>query len=117
MTAVWKIPVAYAPTDFENEETIMKRPGVDVRPEIAHPAVGMIAPAQLCEFDKVGRINIPASLRESVGLGMKEESVLLGTGNYLELWNKSEYEQYLHTSMGEFLDAAQSLSEMIREEQ
>ncbi len=43
--------------------------------------------------------------------------MLLGTGNYLELWNKIEYEQYLHTSMGEFLDAAQSLSEMIREEQ
>jgi len=73
---------------------------------------GMIAPAQLCEFDKVGRLNIPVSLRESVGLSTKEESVILGTGNYLELWSKGEYEQYLAESMDEFLDAAQSLSRM-----
>ena len=106
------------PTDFEKlNNTIMNGPGSMFDRKLRILQRGMIAPAQLCEFDKVGRINIPASLRESVGLGMKEESVLLGTGNYLELWNKSEYEQYLHTSMGEFLDAAQSLSEMIREEQ
>jgi MraZ protein len=72
----------------------------------------MIAPAQLCEFDKVGRLNIPVSLRESVGLSTKDESVILGTGNYLELWSKEEYEKYLSESMDEFLDAAQSLSQM-----
>lgn len=77
---------------------------------------GMIAPAQLCEIDKVGRINIPSSLRESVHLSLREESVLLGTGTYMELWNKTEYEQYLQQSMGEFLDAAQSLSAMKGEE-
>lgn len=78
---------------------------------------GMIAPAQLIEFDKVGRLNIPVSLRESVGLSVKEESVLLGTGNYLELWNKDAYEAYLSESMDEFLDAAQELSQMSRREQ
>ena len=77
----------------------------------------MIAPAQLCEFDKAGRINIPPSLRESVKLLLKEESVLLGAGNYLELWNKEAYEAYLEESMDEFLDAAQSLSNLGREEE
>lgn len=105
------------PPDFEKlKNTIMNGPGSMFDRKLRILQRGMIAPAQLCEFDKVGRINIPCSLRESVGLGMKEESVLLGTGNYLELWNKREYEQYLQASMTEFLDAAQSLSEMIREE-
>jgi len=105
------------PTDFEKlKNTIMNGPGAMFDRKLRILQRGMIAPAQLCEFDKVGRINIPQSLRESVSLAAKEDSVLLGTGNYLELWNRSAYEQYLHASMDEFLDAAQSLSEMIRED-
>lgn len=105
------------PVDFEHlKNTIISGPGAMFDRKLRILQRGMIAPAQLCEFDKVGRINIPLSLRESVGLTSKEESVLLGTGNYLELWNKTEYETYLKQSMGEFLDAAQSLSEMIRED-
>jgi len=105
------------PPDFEKlKNTIISGPGAMFDRKMRILQRGMIAPAQLCEFDKVGRITIPQSLRESVGLSAKEESVLLGTGNYLELWNKTSYEQYLNESMGEFLDAAQSLSEMIRED-
>ncbi|MDD3058002.1 MAG: division/cell wall cluster transcriptional repressor MraZ [Sphaerochaeta sp.] len=105
------------PSDFEKlKNTIISGPGAMFDRKLRILQRGMIAPAQLCEFDKVGRINIPQSLRESVGLSAKEESVLLGTGNYLELWNRAEYERYLSQSMGEFLDAAQSLSEMIRED-
>ncbi|NMA23998.1 MAG: division/cell wall cluster transcriptional repressor MraZ [Spirochaetales bacterium] len=105
------------PADFEQlKNTIISTTGSMFDRKLRILQRGMIAPAQLCEFDKVGRLNIPVSLRESVGLVLKEESVLLGTGHSLELWNKSEYEKYLTESMDEFLDAAQSLSQMMRQE-
>ncbi|MDD3903026.1 MAG: division/cell wall cluster transcriptional repressor MraZ [Sphaerochaeta sp.] len=105
------------PADFEElANTIMNEKGAMFNRKLRILQRGMIAPAQLCEFDKVGRINIPPSLRESANLQLKEESVLLGTGKYLELWNKNDYETYNQESMSEFLDAAQSLSDMIRED-
>ena len=101
------------PTDFEKLlNTIISNTQSMFDSKLRLLQRGMIAPAQLCEFDKVGRINIPSSLRKSVNLQEKEEAVLLGTGTYLELWNKAEYENYMNTNMGAFLDAAQSLSEI-----
>ncbi len=101
------------PADFEQlKDTIISTTSSMFDRKLRILQRGMIAPAQLCEFDKVGRLNIPMSLRESVGLSTKDESVILGTGNYLELWSKEEYEKYLSESMDEFLDAAQSLSQM-----
>ena len=105
------------PIDFENlANTIMNEKGSMFNRKLRILQRGMIAPAQLCEIDKVGRINIPPSLRESAHLQLKEESVLLGTGKYLELWSKNDYETYIKESLGEYLDAAQSLSDMIRED-
>lgn len=105
------------PADFETlKDTIISTTSSMFDRKLRILQRGMIAPAQLCEFDKVGRLNIPISLRESVGLSTKEESVLLGTGHYLELWSKSAYEAYLDESMDEFLDAAQSLSQMMQKE-
>lgn len=104
------------PSQFEElKHMIVDGPGAMFDRKMRNLQRGMIAPAQLCEIDKVGRINIPPKLRESVKLLVREESVLLGTGNYLELWNKDEYEEYMDLSNADFLDAAQSLSEMIRE--
>ncbi len=106
------------PKDFEQlKDTIINGPHSMFDRRLRILQRRMIAPAQLCEFDKAGRINIPPSLRESVKLLLKEESVLLGAGNYLELWNKEAYETYLEESMDEFLDAAQSLSNLGREEE
>jgi MraZ protein len=45
----------------------------------------MIAPAQECPFDKVGRILIPPQLREHAGLG--EEVVWVGSLEQIELWS------------------------------
>ncbi len=109
-TCLWLM----VPHDFETlKDTIISTTSSMFDRKLRILQRGMIAPAQLCDFDKVGRVNIPISLRESVGLSTKEESVLLGTGHYLELWNKSTYEAYLSESMDEFLDAAQSLSQMM----
>ncbi|MDY4609838.1 MAG: division/cell wall cluster transcriptional repressor MraZ [Sphaerochaetaceae bacterium] len=74
----------------------------------------IIAPAQECEIDKSGRINIPPTLRDSAGLVLKEESVMLGVYDYLEIWNPAAYEQYMAESDGDFDEASQALSEDLK---
>ncbi|MCK5155454.1 MAG: division/cell wall cluster transcriptional repressor MraZ [Spirochaetales bacterium] len=69
----------------------------------------IIAPAQECEIDKAGRINIPPGLRDSVDLQPKQEAVILGIDTYLELWNTDEYAAFLERSDSEFEEAAESL--------
>jgi MraZ protein len=73
----------------------------------------IIAPAQLCEIDKAGRINIPPLLRDSVQLQLREEAVILGIETYLELWNTEAYEEFLLHSEAEFEAAAESLGSML----
>ncbi len=51
----------------------------------------MIAPAQACPFDKVGRILLPPPLREYAGLG--EEVVWAGQYDRIELWNPGAWKK------------------------
>jgi MraZ protein len=71
----------------------------------------IIAPAQECEIDKSGRINIPPSLRESADL--KKEVVLLAMEKYMEIWDQSEYDRYLEESEEDFLAAAEDLGDLL----
>lgn len=71
----------------------------------------IIAPAQECEIDKSGRINIPPTLRESVGL--KKEVVLLAMEKYMEIWDEAEYNSYLEESEEDFLAAAEDLGDLL----
>ncbi|MDC7127045.1 MAG: division/cell wall cluster transcriptional repressor MraZ [Spirochaetales bacterium] len=69
----------------------------------------IIAPAQECELDKSGRINIPPSLREAAGLS--REVVLLAMEKYMEIWDTETYDQYLNESEEDFLAAAEGLGD------
>jgi len=73
----------------------------------------IIAPAQLCEIDKAGRINIPPLLRDSVNIHPKEEAVILGIVSYLELWSTEQYNMFLEHSEDEFEAAAEALGNML----
>tara|TARA_Y100000294_G_C8537235_1_gene329602 strand:- start:113 stop:556 length:444 start_codon:yes stop_codon:yes gene_type:complete len=42
------------------------------------------------DFDGQGRITLPAPLREYAGI--KDEVIIAGASNYLELWNKEQWE-------------------------
>ncbi|MHC1693227.1 MAG: division/cell wall cluster transcriptional repressor MraZ [Sphaerochaetaceae bacterium] len=104
------------PEFFENiRKKIMDGPGAMFDSNLRLLQRRMIAPAMECEIDKTGRLNIPPQLRESVGLGLKEESVMLGIGTYLELWNVAEYNQFLIDSEPSFSAASQSLSLLLKE--
>ncbi len=70
----------------------------------------LIAPAQDIDLDKAGRLSIPQSLREYAGL--EKDCVILGLGNYFEIWDAKEYESYLEESEPDFLEAAEALGEL-----
>lgn len=60
------------------------------------------------EYDGSGRITIAQNLREMGGLNFKEEVLILGMGNYLELWNVDKYTTYinsLNTSLQDLFDS------------
>ena len=71
----------------------------------------IIAPAQECEIDKSGRINIPPTLREAAGLN--KEVVLLAMEKYMEIWDEAEYSTYLKESEEDFLAAAEDLGDLL----
>jgi len=76
----------------------------------------IIAPAQECEIDKTGRITIPPSLRKSAGLESKKEAIILGVQNYMELWDVDAYNSYLLDSEDDFLEAAEDLDKLLRQD-
>jgi MraZ protein len=73
----------------------------------------IIAPAQELEIDKTGRIPIPPTLRESAGLQLKSEAIILGIDSYIEIWDTEMYNSYLSESEEEFLEAAEQLGELL----
>lgn len=69
-----------------------------------------IAPAQLVEFDKNGRLSIPQSLREYANLS--KECTILGIAKYIELWDFQVYKNYLESTEDSFRDAAEEFSDI-----
>ncbi|MBN1648593.1 MAG: division/cell wall cluster transcriptional repressor MraZ [Spirochaetales bacterium] len=71
----------------------------------------IVAPAQECEIDKAGRVNIPPSLRSSAGLS--KETIVLGVEKYIEIWDEQEYSSYLDSSEEDFIEAAEELDDIL----
>lgn len=104
------------PSFFENiRKKIMDGPGAMFDANLRLLQRRIIAPAMECEIDRSGRLLIPPQLRESIGLSVREEAVLLGIGTYLELWNLSSYERFLSESEASFASASQRLSTLLQE--
>ncbi len=51
--------------------------------------------ASRLEIDKAGRILIPEFLRQTAGLASDHEAILVGQGNYFEIWSPEEWAQQL----------------------
>ena len=104
------------PPFFENiRSKIMDGPGAMFDANLRLLQRRIIAPAMELDIDKAGRLLVPPQLRESIGLQLKEESVLLGISTYLELWSVDSYEQFLTDSEPSFNAASQSLSILLQE--
>ncbi len=46
-----------------------------------------------CDFDKLGRINIPLLLREKAQL--EKECVIIGAADHIEIWSVKVWEEYM----------------------
>lgn len=60
-----------------------------------------------CEWDKQGRVNIPANLREHAQLN--KECVVIGVSNRVEVWSKELWEQYFAEAADSFGEIAEKL--------
>lgn len=104
------------PPDFEKlANTILNRPGANFDASRRILQRNIISPAQLCDIDKAGRVNIPPTLRAIIKVELKSECTLLGGGRYLELWNSSSYDAYIEKMESKFLDSAQGFSRQLNE--
>ena len=63
--------------------------------------------ATTCEFDKQGRINIPAPLMEHASLS--KECVIIGVNERLEVWDKDRWDSFVETNEDNFTDLADKL--------
>jgi MraZ protein len=84
--------VAYPPTEwFAFEEKVAKLPQFD--PAVQRLKRIYVSGAVECEFDDVGRIVVPPTLRDHAGL--KKDVVWVGQVRYAELWDKETWHKHI----------------------
>lgn len=63
-----------------------------------------------CEFDDVGRILVPPTLRDHAGL--KKDVLWAGAGRYAELWDKDAWQQHFETTDEERREISMRIAEL-----
>lgn len=64
-----------------------------------------------CEFDKLGRINIPLRLRQEGKL--EKECVVVGVGDHVEIWNQEAWDQFNEEYKDSFDEISEDLEEFM----
>ena len=101
--------VAYAPTEWAAfEEKLARLPQFDRAAQKLRRIY--VSGAVECEFDDVGRILVPPTLREHASL--KKDVLWAGAGRYAELWDKDEWQRHFETTDDEKRDIASRLAEL-----
>jgi MraZ protein len=101
--------VAYAPAEWTAfEEKLGRLPQFDRAVQKLRRIY--VSGAVECEFDDVGRILVPPTLREHAGL--KKEVLWAGAGRYAELWDKDAWQRHFETTDDEKRDIAARLAEL-----
>jgi len=65
--------------------------------------------ASECEFDKLGRINIPLVLRQEGQL--EKECVIVGVGDHVEIWNQNIWDDFYNEHKDSFDDISEDLDD------
>ena len=60
-----------------------------------------------CEIDKMGRINIPQSLRKEANL--EKAVVVIGSLNHVEIWDEKSWDQYYEEESGRLEEISEEL--------
>ena len=67
----------------------------------------MVSQTTFCEFDKMGRINIPSNLRELANLS--KNCVIVGALTHIEIWDEARWEEYYTSQSDDFEDLAEEI--------
>ena len=70
------------------------------------------AGARTLECDKQGRFLVPANLRNYAGIALKEDVVLTGADNRIEVWSKEQWNSYAGEIEPDVTAIASSLAEL-----
>ncbi len=101
--------VAYAPQEWAAfEEKLSRLPQFDRAVQKLRRIY--VSGAVECEFDDVGRILVPPTLRDHAGL--KKDVLWAGAGRYAELWDKESWQRAFETTDDEKRDIASRLAEL-----
>jgi MraZ protein len=101
--------VAYAPGEWAAfEEKLARLPQFDRAVQKLRRIY--VSGAVECEFDDVGRILVPPTLRDHASL--KKDVLWAGAGRYAELWDKDEWQRHFETTDEEKRDIASRLAEL-----
>ncbi len=101
--------VAYTPSEWNAfEERLGKLPQFDRAVQRLRRIY--VSGAVECEFDDVGRILVPPTLREHAGL--KRDVVWAGAGRYAELWDKDAWQEAFETTDEEKREMSTRLAEL-----
>jgi MraZ protein len=101
--------VAYAPTEWAAfEEKLSRLPQFDRAVQKLRRIY--VSGAVECEFDDVGRILVPPTLRDHAGL--KKDVLWAGAGRYAELWDKEIWQRAFETTDDEKREIASRLAEL-----
>lgn len=60
-----------------------------------------------CEFDKLGRINLPSNLLKEAGVS--KECVIIGSLDHIEIWSKDRWDSYYESASEDFESIAEKL--------
>ncbi len=71
------------------------------------------AGASVCEFDKMGRINITSPLVSYANL--EKECVVIGVNDRIEIWNEQIYNNYMNENASKLEEIAENLFEVNNE--
>ena len=97
----------YTMEDWEKQMAkISELPESD--PEIRAFIRSFFGSATECEFDKQGRILLPANLLDFAG--MQKDAVIVGVGNHAEIWSSSKWEE--NNSFDDIEDVAEEMGNM-----
>ena len=101
--------VAYAPAEWAAfEEKLARLPQFDRAVQKLRRIY--VSGAVECEFDDVGRILVPPTLRDHAAL--KKDVLWAGAGRYAELWDKEAWQRHFETTDDEKRDIASRLAEL-----
>lgn len=74
----------------------------------------LFSQASECNFDTMGRINIPEKLASLVGL--RKDCTLIGMDDHIEIWNTETWRKYFEEADKHFVEIAESLEEISDDE-